>query len=199
MLEQVTTVDQATQEVRRWPDRACLRDLVTILRHESRVAIPKSRRVMATWTVAMHCLHLVSHHPHHLVLWLSRIEETAAATVDGKMAWAARHLVDPRMRRAFASHRTSQGKVGRMMFQVEGGSSEVVALASGADVVRSYTASVIVFDESEFQGQAWAALAAIEALLEEGKAVQVILLSSSNGPTGPLAAIAGSVGFTKFR
>lgn len=198
-LEQVVTVDQATRQERRWPDWAYLHDLVTVLQHEQRVALPKARRMLVTWTIALWALHQARHVEHFRALWLSRIEDTAADTVDEKIAWAEDHLVDPRLRLPYEAHRTARGKRARLCWHHARGDSEILGLASGADVVRSYTASLIVFDEVEFQLHGGAALDAINPLIEEGKPVQLILLSSSNGSSRPLAEICARVGITCFR
>lgn len=198
LTEQVITLDEATKQQLRWPDLGYLRDVATILKEERLIAIPKSRRVMATWGVAMHTLHEASLRPNVEVLWLSRTETTAAATVDKKVWFAHQHLVDKRLRRKVRSYRTSSGDVGKIVFDRPEGSSEILALASGADVVKSYTASIVVFDESEFQNAADAAFRGIMPLFEEGKDVQIIVLSSSNGPNGILARMCARVGFTRF-
>lgn len=219
MVEQVETVDPATQERRPWPtDKVYLRDLVQVLRHEPKVAIPKSRQVMATWGVAMWVLWCARHQPHHLVMWHSKDEESAAAVVDKRIHAVESSLREVALRRACRTHRLSSGMIGRLDLSVPeladratrtalrpGGDSAIWALASGtgsrhkAGKVRSYVPSIVVIDESEFQDNADEVLRAVIPLWDEGKRVQVVMLSSSNGARGPLAEECASVGFTRWR
>jgi hypothetical protein len=212
MAEQVDTVDPATQEIRPWPtDKAYVRDLVEVLRHEGKVAIPKSRQVMATWTVAMWCLWCARHQPYHLVMWHSKDEESAAAVLDSRIYQVETKLREPALRRDARAHRTSSGLVGRLQLTVPAmgerqlGQSSLWALASGtgskhkAGKIRSYVPSIIVLDESEFQDNAAEVLRAVLPLWDEGKRVQVVMLSSSNGARGPLAEECAAAGFTRWR
>ncbi|KKK62562.1 hypothetical protein LCGC14_3003110, partial [marine sediment metagenome] len=64
------------------------------------------------------------------------------------------------------------------------------------DVIRTYTFSKLVMDESEFQTEGNAAFIAALPIAEKG--AKLVVLSSSNGPGGVLAGLCADVGFTRF-
>jgi Phage terminase large subunit gpA, ATPase domain len=195
LVEQVITLDEASQAQLPWPDFAYLHDLIDALQSEQLVAVPKSRRMMVSWTLAAWVTWLIRYHPHHAVLWQSETETKAAYILDKRMAWIEDHLHTPLLRRAKDTTKTVESLVGRITYRQTG--SWALAIPQGAAAVRSYTPSVVVMDECDFQPQAAEALAATMAFAEKGS--KIILVSSSNGPGQPLAEIAGSVGFTRWR
>jgi hypothetical protein len=197
MVEQVVTIDEATKSKLRWPAHLdYLHDLVDVLDDpdEHYIAIPKSRRMMVSWCLAAWCTHLIRYHGNALVLWQSETEAKAAEAVDKRMAFIEDHLIEPALRRPYKSQRTKDGLIGRLTYRPTG--SRVIAVAQGADVFRFYTPTVVVMDESDFQGEGHEALvAALPFGEKEGK---VILASSSNGPGRPVAQICKGVGFVRY-
>lgn len=207
--DQVVTVDETRREHRRWPDKPYLRDLAWLLVNEKRIAIPKSRRMMVTWILVAYCCWCLRFQPGHFIAWQSETFTKAAyALGPNRMAFIEDHLVDDVLRRDYYPLE-AKGGYERIRYRFaprqnvfhagRGGgysASTIVATAQGASVLNMYTPSVIVLDECEFQPYARETLANTLPLLEDG--VQMILCSSSNGPSGVLAEMARSIGFTRF-
>lgn len=195
--EQVRTVDEATQTVRHWPqDKPYLAELFDLYEEEQLIALPKSRRLMVTWSVALWATWRARYYPYNAIYIQSDKEEKSAYFTDKRCKFLEDHLVDDWCRRPYDSIKTSKGMVGRITYPDT--ASYIVAVAQGADMIRSYTASAIIMDESEFQESAHAALTAMIALIESNKNVKLILISTSNGPGGVLAGICREVGFVKW-
>jgi phage FluMu gp28-like protein len=197
LIDEVQTLDEASKAIRRWPDLPYLHDLIDVLTDpdERLIAIPKARRMMATWCVAEWVHWLTRYHPHVLAVWQSRTQTMAAEVVDKRIDWAENHLIDAPMRRTRRGNKTAEGLIGRITWDKSG--SRIVAVAEGAHVFRSLTPTVLVMDEVEFQEQGPGALAAAMPFAEKG--ARIVLLSSSNGPGKPLAGICKSVGFSRWK
>ena len=197
LVGQVLTLDEASKAIRAWPDLPYLHDLIDVLTDpgERLIAIPKSRRMMATWAVAEYLHWLTRYHSSVLAVWQSRVQTMAAEVLDKRIDWAEEHLLDVPLRRTRRSSKTAEGMIGRITWNKSG--SRLVAVAEGAHVFRSLTPTVLVMDECDFQEQGPAALAAAMPFAE--KEAKVILLSSSNGPGHPLAAICKAVGLTRWK
>lgn len=195
--EQVRTVDEATQTVRGWPpDKPYLDELFELFEEEQLIALPKSRRLLVTWSVALWATWRARYHPHNAIYIQSDKLEKSAYVTDKRCKFIEDNLVDEWCKRSYTSIRTSQGMVGRITYPDT--ASYLVAVAAGADMIRSYTASAVIMDESEFQENAHAALDAMTALTESNKNVKLILISTSNGPGGVVAEICKDVGFVKW-
>jgi len=195
--EQVRTVDEATQSVRRWPqDKPYLAELFDIFEQEQLIALPKSRRLLVTWSVALWATWRARYHLHNAIYIQSDKLEKSAYVTDKRCKFIEDNLVDDWAKRTYTSIRTSQGMVGRITYPDT--ASYLVAVAQGADMIRSYTASAVIMDESEFQENAHAALTAMTALIESAKNVKLILISTSNGPGGVIAGICKEAGFTRW-
>lgn len=194
LVEQVWTQDEAAQEIRRWPDKPYLRELCAFLQEEPMLAIPKSRRVMATWLVAAWCTHRARYFAQNAIFIQSEGEGKAAFVVDKRCAFTENHLDEPRLSRPYHAMRTHEGAIGRMTYDATG--SYILAIAEGGEKIRAFTPSVLVLDESEYQPRGHDALVAALALVE--KKSKIIVLSSSNGPLGLLAGICREVGFRRW-
>ena len=196
LTEQVQTLDEASKAIRRWPGLPYLHDVIDVLTDptEHLIAIPKSRRMMATWAVAMWVHWLTRYQPHVLAVWQSRTQTMAAEVVDKRIDWAELHILDQPLRRKRRANKTAEGLIGRITWEKSG--SRVVAVAEGAHAFRSLTPTVLVLDECEFQEQGAGALAAAMPFAEKG--ARIVLLSSSNGPGKPLASICKAVGLTRW-
>lgn len=199
LIEQARTVDEASQELEvPWPDRAVLHDLIDVLEDpdmEGRVlGILKSRRVMVSWTVAAWVWWRIRYHAANAALWQSRTEPEAAFVLDRRIGYLEEHIQDKPLQRTFKAIRTSKGLMGRIMYART--ESWVQAAAQGKDVFRSYTPSILVMDECEFQPESNAALTAALPLNEKG--ARIVLMSSSNGPGWPLASIYKRAGFSRW-
>lgn len=195
MEEIVQTQDEATQQKLRWPaDKPRLKDMIYAIHEENLIAIPKSRRLFVTWAVAAYCTWRVRYHPFNLVLYQSKTEGDAAFVIDKRCKFIEDNLVIPCFRRDYDSWKTKEGDIGKIKYRMTG--SELIAVPQGGDVVRSYTFSILVGDEIEFQPESEEAYTAAIPIVEKG--AKFILMSSSNGPGGVLAGICREVGFSRW-
>lgn len=191
---QVQTVDEASQAIRPWPQKPYLREVFQLLQTERLLAFPKSRRMLISWAIAVYCTWKARYHPYELMLVQSATEEKAAYLVGNRCRFIEEHLVDPRYRKGYDKWRTKKGLVGKMEYWET--HSQILSVAQGGDVVRSYTFSFLCMDESEFQQEAHAALVAALPAVEKG--AQIVLVSTSNGPQGELARLCKTVGFARW-
>ena len=195
VCEQVQTVDEATQAVRPWPsDKHYLHELFVLFQTEKMLAIPKSRRMMLSWCLATYLSWRARYFPHQLLLVQSATEAKAAYLVGERCRFIEEHLRQPAYARPYRSWRTMQGLVGKIRYRSTG--SEILSVAQGADIVRSFTFSLLCMDEVEFQREGSAALVAALPAVEKG--AQIILISTSNGPQGALARLCQDVGFSRW-
>ena len=193
-LNEVNTRDEATQAMLPWPDKEYLRDLVWILDHEKGIVLPKSRRMMASWVCAAWSVYVARFRSHHAIFYQSETEEKSAYILDQRCLFIESNLREPLLRRKYKAIKTHQGLVGRITYADTG--SYIWAIPQGDDAIRSFTFSILIMDESEFQPEADKALISALPIWEKG--AQLIILSTSNGPQGILAGICREVGFTKF-
>ena len=194
--EQVVTVDESRNVVSPWPtDKLYTRDLVQAIHDNRLIAIPKSRRMMASWTVSTYAVWAARYTPHWAGFIQSRSEEAAAFLVDKRCSFVEDRLRDSILRKPYDSLRTKAGLIGKMTYKDT--DSWIQAIAQGAEKIRAYTASFVFMDECEFQEEASQALVAALPLVEHG--ARLVLASSSNGPSGVLAGLCRDVGFTRFK
>lgn len=193
-INEVYTRDEATQQMRSWPDKDYLHDLVWVFNHEPGIVIPKSRRMMASWACSAWSVYCARYRPNHAIFYQSETEEKSAYILDQRCLTIEENLREPLLRRRYKSIKTHQGLVGRITYLDTG--SYIWAIPQGDDAIRSFTFSILVMDESEFQPEAAKALISALPIWEKG--AQLIILSTSNGPQGILANICRDVGFTKF-
>lgn len=194
LTECAYTVDEASQRQVSWPDWDYVHDLVECLQTERLVAIPKSRRMFASWTVSGWITWLARFHPYHAVFVQSENESKAAYLLDKRCRFIEEAL-PAHQRRRYAALRTNEGLVGRMTYERTG--SYLWAVPQGDSVIRAFTFSVLVADEMEFQPKGHEAFMAALPIVEKG--ARMILLSSSNGPGGVIAGLCREVGFARFR
>jgi len=191
---ELLTQDEATQAMLPWPDKEYLKDLVWVLDHEKGVVIPKSRRMMVSWVCAAWSVYRARYQPHHAIFYQSETEEKSAYITDQRCCFIENNLREPLLRRKYKPLRTHQGLIGRITYADT--NSFIWAIPQGDDAIRSFTFSILIMDESEFQPEAEKALVSALPIWEKG--AQMIILSTSNGPSGILAGICREVGFTKF-
>jgi len=193
-MNEVNTQDEATQSMLPWPDKAYLRDLIWVLDNEKGIVIPKSRRMMVSWVCAAWAVYRARYQPHHAIFYQSETEEKSAFITDQRCIFIENNLREPMLKRKYKAIKTHQGLVGRITYTDNG--SYIWAIPQGDDAIRSFTFSILIMDESEFQPEADRALISALPIWEKG--AQLIILSTSNGPQGILAGICRDVGFTKF-
>lgn len=193
-VEKVKTSDEATQTMLPFPDWAYIKDAAWVLQNESRLAIPKSRRMFVSWLVALYCQWRARYHPHNAIFFQSETEAKSAYIVDKRIKFVEDNM-PPLWRKDYDMLRTKSGLVGRITYQETG--SYIWAIAQGDSQIRSYTPSILVMDEVEFHDEGAQALNAALATIE--KSAQIILISTSNGPGRPLSSICEGAGFTRWK
>jgi hypothetical protein len=194
LTNEVITQDEATQVAIPWPDKEYLKDLFWLFQHEAIICLPKSRRMMVSWACSAWAVFNARYFPHHAIFYQSETEEKSAFIIDKRCQFIENNLREPLLRRKYKPIKTHQGLVGRMTYEDTG--SYIWAIPQGDDAIRSYTFSLLIMDESEFQPEGRKALGS--ALPTAEKHAQLIIPSTSNGPQGVLADICRACGFTKF-
>jgi len=180
LTECVKTLDQATQRVRRFPAideptpgcpckpgigcRNYLDHVVNRWLTEKRFLLPKSRRIMASWTmVGLHCW-LARFFPGTSVAFVSRKQglndSEGAAELVRRVKFIEEHLpVDlPPLKFEYNFSRLKYPEIG----------SEIIGVAQGADQLRQYTLSAIFADEMAFWEEAHDTYSASLPTLEGG-------------------------------
>lgn len=192
--EVVTTQDEASGSALKFPsDREYLHDLFDIMDAESLIAIPKSRRVFVTWGVATYLTWRARYKKNQALFVQSETEDKAAFVIDKRCTFIEDNLPQA-FRRGYKAVRTIKGAVGQLTYTDTG--SYVKGIAQGRDSLRAYTPSIVFLDECEFQQEGRQSLIAALPFAEKG--AKIILVSTSNGSSGPLADIARSVGFISY-
>ena len=195
LCDQVFTLDEASQSVRPWPrEKKFLREVLAVLNGEQVVLIPKSRQMMISWLVAAFFTHHARFFENSALFWQSEEERKSAFAVDQRCLFIEENLKFPETRLVPKTTRTKVGMVGRMVYPNK---SYIWAIPQGGKVLRAYTATKIMIDESEFQQQAAEAWRAAMPLVQKGS--QLIVVSSSDGPNGLLAELCATIKFFSWR
>jgi len=148
-----------------------------------KVAVAKSRQVMATWATAAYMCWMARFHPNTAVLYQTQSEEDANNVVSvagsskdggyfGRCQFIERHL-PPWMQ---LDIRDPEGQI------TYPHGSIIRALPGGANKIRGKTATVIILDEMAFLEEAKGTYTAIAPLVQKG--AQLICLSTPNGGAG---------------
>lgn len=165
----------SNQPVKRFPRYKYIPFIIRRLCHNPKVAIPKSRQVMITWTVLAYILGQCLFKKHRLWFIQSKKEEDAAALIERAkhmyehLPWwqrAAAPLTRPLMKQPFNKLVIANG-------------SKMWGVPQGSDILRQYTASGIFGDEYAFQDKAEDAYTAAKPTVDGGG--QIIAVSSVNG------------------
>lgn len=200
--QQVMTLDESQQisdinvdRVYRWPKHHhYLKEILTVLRNEPLVGVPKSRRMMVSWLLSAYFVHDARYHPNSAIFYMSETEQKSAYAVDKRCKFIEEHLRKPAFRLPIRTMKTKTGLVGHITYPND---SYIWALPSGGDVLRQYTATKIFLDESEFQPESPAVVRAALPMVEKG--AQLVLASSSDGPIGVLAELADACGIRSYK
>lgn len=189
---QTLTKDEADGAIKPFPRDPLIKDLFAVLAHRNKIAIPKSRRMKISWSVAAFCAHRARYNPTTAVFWQADNEDKAAFIIQERINFLEESL-PPELKRPYSTIKTTKGLIGRMSYKTGG---YVWAIPQGSSVLRTYTPTILVMDECDFQPEAHAALAAALPFVE--KNAKLILITTSNGPSGVVAQIAKSIGFESF-
>jgi hypothetical protein len=170
----IWTKDEATGQIRRYPDRAYAELLVRRWQSEPLLAVAKSRRMVVTWLFVA-CFY-----------WLARFSPLA------KIAFMARKLGKTEtegsaelVRRAHFIHRhlpptlppcEVEYSIGLLRFP---NGSEIVALGEGEEQSRQHTFTGILADEVAFWEHAYETYVALRPTIEGGGRLTLV---SSAGP-----------------
>lgn len=158
LTECVFTLDQASQQVRRFPtleDSPChcphhcqnfIQHLTNRWLHEKRLLVPKSRRVLVSWTmVALHCW-LARFFPGSTIAFVSRKQglndSEGAAELVRRVRFIEEHLPVELEPLPF------QYNFARLKYPTI--QSEIIGVAQGADQLRQYTLTAIFADEMAY-------------------------------------------------
>jgi hypothetical protein len=176
----VKTLDQATQRVRRFPNwedptpgcacapgkgcRSYLDHVVNRWLKEKRFLLPKSRRILASWTMVGLHTWLARFFPGTSVAFVSRKQglndSEGAAELVRRVKFIEEHLpveLEP-LRVEYNFARLKYPEIG----------SEIIGVAQGADQLRQYTLSAIFADEMAFWEEAHDTYSASLPTLEGG-------------------------------
>jgi hypothetical protein len=197
LKDQVITIDETKRAALPWPqDKVYLDELAWALQYEPRIAIPKSRRMMISWILLAYSCWRLRFEPNHAAFWQS--ENFAKAcfsvkrikTIEDQLRYAP-------LRKNYETRKGGDDGIARIKYSHKEGDSWMLAVAQGASVLNAYTVSFLILDECEFQPYARETMANVMPLLESG--VQIILCSSSNGPSGVMAGWMRDIGFRSWK
>lgn len=166
--ECVKTQDEADESarVKMFPDKEYLEHTVRVWQREPILAIPKSRRMVATWLmIALH-LHKALFFPRSAVFVQSKKEEDSDFLLGPHRMLFIYHNLPPyipwpRVKKKYANLAFDNG-------------SYVKGIAQGADQLRQYTASAILCDEMAFWEDAEATWASLKPTIQGGGKVTMV-------------------------
>jgi len=182
----VVTKDEAdpTQPTKPFPRyREDVHTFWTRLATEKKIAVAKSRQILATWATAAYMCWMARFHDNAAILYQTQSEEDANNVVSmassskdggyfGRCQFIERHL-PAWMRQPI---RDTEGQITYPRGSI------IRALPGGANKIRGKTGTVIVLDEMAFLDEAKGTYTAIAPLVQKG--AQLICLSTPNGGAG---------------
>lgn len=188
LSECIWTVDQVRNRVAPYPsaptdpDPACgcggcdnyLHHLVNTWVREPRLLVPKSRRMMASWTLLACHFWLARYRPNSFIAIVSRKRGETDAEGSAELVKRIKTMHDhlpPECRPMKLEYQFARIRLPEV-------NSEIVGIAQGGDQLRQYTATAILFDEFAFWEEAQATYAASFPTLEGGGKLTII--SSAN-------------------
>jgi len=142
--------------------------------------IAKSRQIMLTWLCCVYALWLAKSTPHRLIFLQSKKELDAANLVfnggrSGKNWDTARISFIEAYLPAWLQEKNLEASFGKLTFK---NGSVITGIPEGADMVRSYTPSLVISDEAAFQPSFGEAYTAMMPITKQGG--QLIAISSAN-------------------
>lgn len=149
--------------------------------------IAKSRQIMLTWLCCVYALWLAKSIPHRLIFLQSKKEEDAANLVfsggrTGKNWDTARISFIEKHLPWWLQDEGIESAYGKLLFS---NGSKIWGVPEGADMIRSYTPSLVISDEAAFQPEFGSAYTAMLPIAKQGGCL--IAISSANpGPFGEI-------------
>lgn len=174
-LEFVMTIDEHDKNapVKHLPmEKEYMKDLSFLFVNEMYLLIEKSRQMMVTWMACAYALWVAMFHEGKRVFIQSKKEKDANATLD-RVKFIYQHLPEKMKEKYKVNEPMAYCKM-----QWGKRNSIIEAIPQGADVLRQYTASLIISDEMAFQERAEEAYIAARPTLTGGG--QFIGISSPN-------------------
>jgi len=145
--------------------------------------VPKSRQIMMTWLCCVFALWLAKSKPHRLIFVQSKKEEDAANLVfsggrTGKNWNTARISFIEKHLPWWLQDEEIESAYGKLLFS---NGSKIWGIPEGADMIRSYTPSLVISDEAAFQPSFGEAYTAMLPIAKQGG--MLIAISSANPGT----------------
>ena len=165
------TIDEADKKEKKFPDKPYLEYMVKVWMREPLLAVPKSRRMMATWLFLGLHLWAALFNPHSAVFVQSKKEQDSAFLIGPeRMEFMYRRLL-----KDFPQHTwpTVTTKLGPPLMKFNNG-SWVMGIGQGADQLRQYTASYVMLDEVAFWAYARATWGSLKPIMEGGGRITAI-------------------------
>lgn len=154
------------------PDKEYIKEIASLMQHEEKLLVEKSRQMMVTWIASAYALWFTMFHEGRRTFIQSKKEKDANATLD-RVKFIYRNLPEALKQRFLADE-----PMPYCLMTWHSRNSVIQAIPQGADVLRQYTASLIISDEMAFQEQAEEAYVASMPTLVGGG--QFIGISSPN-------------------
>jgi len=183
-IAHVRTKDEhdETSPVKLFPQKPYIPYLFDIFtqKEQSIFFIAKSRQIMLTWLCCVYALWLAKSKPHRLIFLQSKKEEDAANLVfsggrTGKNWNTARISFIEKHLPAWLQDEKIESAYGKLLFS---NGSKIWGIPEGADMIRSYTPSLVISDEAAFQPEFGSAYTAMLPIAKHGG--QLIAVSSAN-------------------
>lgn len=183
-INQVRTKDEHDEinPIKLFPEKPYIPYLFNLFtaKLQSIFFIAKSRQIMLTWLCCVYALWLAKSIPHRLIFLQSKKEEDAANLVfsggrtgknwdTGRISFIEKHLP------WWLQDEGIESAYGKLLFP---NGSKIWGVPEGADMIRSYTPSLMISDESAFQPEFNAAYTAMLPICKQGG--QLIAISSAN-------------------
>lgn len=183
-IRHVRTKDEhsETEPVKLFPEKPYISYLLDMFykKEQSIFFVAKSRQIMLTWLCCVYALWLAKAVPQRLIFLQSKKELDAANLVfnggrtgknwdTGRISFVERHLPE------WLQDKGVESSYGKLLFP---NGSQIVGIPEGADMVRSYTPSLMISDEAAFQPEFGGAYTAMMPVTKQGG--QLIAVSSAN-------------------
>lgn len=192
-IQHVSTKDEHDENnpVKLFPEKPYIPYLLDLWHKKERSIffVAKSRQIMLTWLCCVFALWLAKSIPHRLIFLQSKKEEDAANLVfsggrTGKNWNTARISFIEKHLPWWLQDEGIESAYGKLLFP---NGSKIWGVPEGADMIRSYTPSLVVSDEAAFQPEFGSAYTAMLPIAKQGG--MLLAISSANpGPFGDIVS-----------
>lgn len=173
------TVDEADEgQVKKFPDKAYIKRCIELAEREPILCIPKSRRMMMTWTCLAICLWEGMFKSNQMIFVQSKkFEDSAYLLGEQRLMFMYNNLPHDRHKFPKVTKKVSSDR-GYQTIRFSNGTT-FMAVAEGADQLRQYTASRVYCTEMAFWDNAELTWMALRPVIQGGGK---ILIDSSANP-----------------